>query len=114
MSDYDVIVIGGGAPGEHCAGAIAEGGLRVALVAAGRSGAPRASAPGLRRVNRSGPDRDDHSSPARGDCVVSREPQLGGETVVVLGGSSGIGLETAQLVQPRRMTRPRSTPARAG
>lgn len=34
-----------------------------------------------------------------GVAATQREPELAGQTVVVIGGSAGIGLETARLVR---------------
>jgi short-subunit dehydrogenase len=35
---------------------------------------------------------------------IQREPELLGQTVVVIGGSAGIGLETARRARPRERT----------
>ena len=41
-----------------------------------------------------------HGGGRSGDPMSSREPELLGQTVVVLGGSAGIGLETARRARP--------------
>ena len=61
MSDYDAIVIGGGSPGEHCAGALAEGGLRRRAGRA-RSRRRRMFVLGVHPV-------EDIAPPGRGRCI---------------------------------------------
>ena len=39
---------------------------------------------------------------ATGASPIQPEPQLAGQTVVVIGGSAGIGLETARLARAER------------
>jgi NAD(P)-dependent dehydrogenase (short-subunit alcohol dehydrogenase family) len=49
------------------------------------------------RPNQPQPERlEEHMTPTVGSLTTSREPELLGKTVVVIGGSSGIGLATAR------------------
>jgi tRNA U34 5-carboxymethylaminomethyl modifying enzyme MnmG/GidA len=86
-NEYDVIVVGGGATGEHCAGAPAEGGLHVAVVERELSGASS-------RTGDCAPPSPGRSTPWGRDVkrVVGRAAEAGDRHFVELRSGSGVPL----------------------